>query len=76
MTKDVNEHLQQEISNFYGTQDNSFELERLRKECKELRKERDSLKDKMYKYQKYVANLKIEFKNKIESLYRNIKKNQ
>lgn len=30
----------------------------------------------MYKYQKYVANLKIEFKNKIESLYRNIKKNQ
>lgn len=32
------------------------------------------MKDKALKNQKYIANLKYEFKMKIENLYRNLKK--
>ena len=53
----------------------SGELERLRKETKDLRKERDILREKVLKYQKHISQLKHEFKLKMENLYRSIKKN-
>ena len=42
-----------------------MEMERLRREVKELKKEREGLKEKIGKYQKYVSNLKYEFKFKM-----------
>lgn len=44
MTKDLNEHLQDEIASFFDTENNSAEVERLRKELKEVKKDREAMK--------------------------------
>ena len=36
--------------------------------------ERDQLREKVFKYQKQIANLKSEFKFKMEELYRKVRK--
>ena len=46
-------------------EENNLEVDRLRRELKEVKKERESLKEKIGKYQKYVSNLKYEFKFKM-----------
>jgi hypothetical protein len=46
----------------------------LKKEQQALVKERDELRDKVFKYQKHINNLKAEFKVKMEELYRKVRK--
>jgi hypothetical protein len=36
--------------------------------------ERDQLREKVFKYQKHINNLKAEFKVKMEELYRKVRK--
>ena len=40
-----------------------------------MQKERDALKEKVLKYDKYVNKLKMEFKMKIEEIYRKVRRN-
>lgn len=50
-------------------------MEVLRNELKESQKEKDNLKQKIVKYEKYVSKLKMQFKTKIQEIYRRVKKN-
>ena len=36
--------------------------------------ERDQLREKVFKYQKHITNMKAEFKIKMEELYRKVRK--
>ena len=73
MAKDLNEHFTNEINQYIG-EGSEGDVEQLRREHRLVMDERDQLRDKVFKYQKQIANLKTEFKFKMEDLYRKVRK--
>ena len=74
VAKDLNDHFTNEIRQYFGGEKDSIELDRLKKEVKELQKEKEEMRMKITKYQNHITTLKSEFKLKIEELYRKVKK--
>lgn len=74
-TKDMNEHMENEIKAHFGNEDKERKMEKLRSDLRESQKDREVLREKVLKYEKYVAKLKVEFKAKIEEIYRRVKRN-
>ena len=70
----MNEHMENEIRVHLGDSEKDQKIDKLRQDLKESHKERDALKEKVLKYEKYVNKLKLEFKTKIEEIYRRVKK--
>jgi hypothetical protein len=74
VAKDLNDHFTNEIRQYFGGEKDSIELDRLKKEVRDLQKEKDEMRMKITKYQNHITTLKSEFKLKIEELYRKVKK--
>lgn len=63
----MNEHMESEMKQYFGNgEDSAKKIEKLRVELKEVHREREMLKEKIVKYEKYVHKLKADFKLKIE----------
>jgi uncharacterized protein (DUF3084 family) len=58
VAKDLNEHFTNEMNNYLSEGNTNGDYQRLKKENKAIEEERDQLREKVFKYQKHIGNLK------------------